>query len=81
MIHYRALFRDLLGQPGLPEGAALSPEPEREPMVPEREAMVHGKAVIPEQRAGVTDEVPDVHDQVPEEADVPAADLPPQRGR
>jgi hypothetical protein len=50
-------------------------------MVPEREAMVHGKAVIPEQRAGVTDEVPDVHDQVPEEADVPAADLPPQRGR
>jgi len=81
MIHYRALFRDLLGQPGRPEGAAPSPEPEREPVVPEREAMVHGKAVIPEQGAGVTDEVPDVHDQVPEEADVPAADLPPQRGR
>ena len=86
MIHYRALFQDLLGQPGGPEDAPQNA------VVPETGTVASEYTGVPvrtapEPETGVTERVPDGPEEAEVDAaevtaaEVTAADLPPQRQR
>ena len=79
MIHYRALFQDLLGQPGAPQDAQKTAAAETDTAAYEP-AVVPGRPAMPGSATGVTEQVPDGSEEA-EEAEVTAADLPRQPQR